>query len=145
MLEKSKIQVAFKPKYFLILGICSIFLQSCQEITGKIIYPHSGEVLGTTIECRGNITGSILGKHVWLLVSETRESGERNYWPKEPITYIDRDGNWSANIFEDVPEKKFTSLYVSLMRIHTHYLRIGWKREPAQVLIQESQIFLPEN
>ena len=116
---------------YLILGISFAFLESCQPLSGKITEPTSGKIQGTTIECKGSITGSILGKYIWLLVSETRDSGEKNYWPKEQITYIDSEGNWSANVFEDGPgEEIFISL--CLVNEDTHNQFLSWMEEGAK-------------
>lgn len=87
----------------LFLCLISLTLSGCSKITGAVNSPVNNQVVGTTIECEGSISGTLNGQYIWLAISELGENNEVLYWPKEEIVDIDKQGRWTAKVFEDGP------------------------------------------
>ena len=93
----------FTYKLIFLIAPGLFFYISCQNVSGEISSPLEGEIVNTTIECKGTIDGLASNEHVWLVVSEEQIPGERLFWPKREILNISRKGDWAVKIFEDGP------------------------------------------
>jgi hypothetical protein len=86
----------------------SVRSNSYDQVTGTIIAPESGQMVGRTFECTGKVTGMQQGLRLWLAV----EAGTL-VWPKESVVVPDQDNKWSATVFEDGATEAFAvGLYV---------------------------------
>jgi hypothetical protein len=75
---------------------------------GTIDDPTPGQVVRPTFECSGTVSGMDSALSLWLVV----EAGGL-VWPKEGKILVDRDGRWSATVFEDGAVSEFAvALYL---------------------------------
>ncbi|HKC62711.1 MAG TPA: hypothetical protein VKB86_03695 [Pyrinomonadaceae bacterium] len=79
------------------------------QVKGGIDKPAANQQVGRTIHCTGWARDLEAGLHLWLAV----ESGGF-VWFKENEIYVDGNGRWEANVYEDGATQEFViSLFVA--------------------------------